>query len=154
MPARKQKVAATDNGSSDLGALAMRQTTIVTLYDPRFPGEERDTGYRVEIESIYSPAARDVITGVRTPLKIVGNDVDAKESSFSDSLPEQVIAVTRRWWKEGESTDAITLNGETMSATPENVRKVFENPEFAWMQRAVQAAYLNIAGFFGMPKTA
>ena len=154
MPRTSTKKAPPIADSSDLGALAMRQTAIVVFDDPRYPGENRDTGYRVEIESLFSNAARDVITGANEPLKIVNDTVDAVERTFSDTLPEQVIAVTRRWWKEGETTDTITLNGETMKATPENVRRVYSNPEFAWMQRKVQAAYLNLAGFFGAPKTA
>lgn len=146
---------------SDLGAFAMRQTAIVVLTDPRFPGEERDTGYRVEIESIYSNAAREAITGAVSRIKIVkegnGNGTakaEEVEHSFSETLPEQVIAVTKRWWKEGESTDTITLNGETMRATTENVRRVYEDPQFAWIQRKVQADYLSVAGFFGQQKTA
>lgn len=162
MPRTATKKKQTTNGSSDLGAFAMRQTAIVTLTDPRFPGEERDTGFRVEIESIYSNAAREVITGAVSKIKIVkdnGNGTEkaqeeAADRSFSETLPDQIIAVTKRWWKEGESTDTITLNGETMKATPENVRKVYENPEFAWIQRKVQADYLSVAGFFGPPKTA
>lgn len=153
MPPRTKKVAAIHD-AGDLGALAMRQTAIVKLTDPRFPGENRDTGYRVEIESLYSAAAHDVITGARAPLKIVDDKVDAAQTSFTDTLPEQVIAVTRRWWKEGVSTDTITLHGEEMQASPANVRKVYENPEFAWIQRQVQGAYLNLAGFFDTPKTA
>lgn len=156
--ATKKKTAPTTD--SDLSAFAMRQTAIVTLTDPRFPGEDRDTGFRVEIESIYSNTAREVITGAVSQIKIVkgnsnGHAPEAEaERTFSDTLPEQVIAVTKRWWKEGETTDTITLHGETMRATPENVRKVYENPEFAWIQRKVQADYLSIAGFFGPPKTA
>lgn len=154
MPRPKKNAAPITTDDADLGSLAMRQTAVVELTDPRFPGENRDTGYRVEIESFYSNAARDVITGVRAPLKIVDKEVEAKDVSFSESLPEQVIAVTRRWWKEGTSTDTITLRGVTMTATPENVRKVYEDPEFAWFRAQVQAGYLNLTGFFDTPKTA
>lgn len=144
---------------NDLGALAMRQTAVVALTDPRYPGQNRDSGYRVEIESYYSQAARDVISGTRAPLTIVKGELEEGHESedddrFGETLPEQLIAVTQRWWKEGASTDTITLRGETMTATPENVRKVYEDPEFAWMRGQVQRAYLHLSGFFEQPKTA
>lgn len=150
----------TDAPIDDLGALAMRQTATVPLTDPRYPGKNIDSGYRILIESYYSQTARDIISGARASLQIVKGEVDDTDEaedadrSFSETLPEQLIAVTRRWWKEGKSTDTITLNGVTMQATPENVRKVYEDPEFSWMRNQVQRAYLQLSVFFEPPKTA
>lgn len=137
---------------SDLGALALRETSTVILYHPA--DYVTDTGYRVEIKSIYSDEAKAVIQAqadkneAEQPPRVEG-EPEPKDTSFTDSLPEQVIAVTVRWWKEGESTDTITLNGEVLRASPENVRRVYDDPQFRWIRNAVQAHYLGRANFFG-----
>lgn len=132
--------------SSDLGALALRETSVVTLYSPVSHLTKVDTGYRVEIKSLYSDEARNAVTAYRAA-HTEGDEEGI--AAFSDSLPEQVIAVTVRWWKEGESTDTITLNGEVLTASPENVRRVYDDPQFRWIPAAVQSHYLEIANFFG-----
>jgi hypothetical protein len=132
----------------DLNVLAMKQTAIVTLYAPNDPSV--DTGFRIEIASMYSDEARDAVRNISKPLALV--DGEAHEPTFTDSLFEQTVAVTKRWWVEGEPYETIVLDGVELEPTPENVRAVYSDPRYVWIQREVQAAYLELGRFFGASK--
>ncbi len=142
----------------DLAELFENETAIVSLPDPRdvFRKEKRDSGFRVEIGPLWSPEAQEIGRERRDGIrKLPDGSVDTSDPAFDETILEQVIAVTKRWWKEGESPDGITLRGEFLAPTPENVRKVYTHPRLRWIYTEVKDVYLDRSRFFGeRPKTA
>lgn len=126
----------------DLASRFAAPTAVVEVYDPADLGAKRDTGIRVEISSVYSDEARAAAASLQN---VEGADWNA-------ALFEQSVAITRRWWDENGPADAIVIDGEDVAATPENVRRVFTDPRTAWLQKQVQAAYLDLSRFFPKPK--
>jgi hypothetical protein len=130
----------------DLASRYASESRVVVITDP--VDGKTDTGLRVEIGSIYTNEARAAYRA----LALVKDG--AKEQPIEDTFVEQTIAVTRRWWDVNGSPDGIVIDGELHEATPDTVRAVYTDPRTSWVQRQVQAAYLDFAGFFVAPKTA
>jgi hypothetical protein len=146
------KIPAPKSPRFDLASRYAADSVDVVIYDPAALGEKVDTGMRVRIKSLYSKEARDAALGARSQLKLVDGEVDASDADFEKNLFEQTVAITESWWIEGESTDAIYVAGEWIACTPETVREVYSDPRTAWVQKQVQAAYLDVARFFGASK--
>lgn len=139
-------------------ALASRyaaETTILTIYDPAETMSLIDTGLRIEIKSVYSPEAREAILRANAALKIVDGKVDASTVDWAVNLFEQTVAITVRWWDEHGPKDGI-LESPDAAPTPcteAHVRRIYADPRTGWLQKQVQAAYLDIGRFFPKPKT-
>jgi len=129
----------------DISTRKMVETIEVTLTDPMFPGEKRDTGGRIKILSARS---KEAIRAARSskPIRIEGDKLVSSEDDFSDNLVNQTIGVTVGW--------NLTDGEKPIACTPENVRALYTNPESAWIQGQVQAAYLDTSRFFVAAKTA
>lgn len=125
------------------------ETAIVTITDPAAIGQALDTGLRIEIKSLYSPEARDAIMKANAELA-----ADADRSNLAIDFFEQTVAITVRWWHEDGPSDGLleTPDGAPTPCTPENVRRIYGAPETAWLQKQVQAAYLDLGRFFPTPK--
>lgn len=135
------------------------------------PVDDTDTGIRIAIRSVYSKEARDAGRAARAQIVMdaKGNIVSSPAENL-DSIVAQTIGATAYWfhadlskpqrpdgtWEREEGFEDVLLldAGETIPCTPENVRKLYTEPRTVWIQRQVQAAYLDLAGFFDPPKTA
>lgn len=136
----------------DLAHYYAAETVDVVIYSPASIAEKVDTGMRVRIRSLYSKEARTAALNAKTQLKLVGGEVDASDADFEANLFEQTIAITDAWWVEGESPDTIYVAGEWVPCTPDTVRALYTDPRTQWVQKQVQAAYLDVARFFGASK--
>lgn len=143
--------AANPSPGDDLADLFENETATVTIYDPRdkYVVEKRDTGFRVEIGALWSPEAQEIARENRGRLKLVDGNPDPEDPALNDTIFEQVIAVTKRWWKVGKTEEGIIVDGELLACTPENVRKVYTHPRLGWLYDDVRAAYLDRSRFFG-----
>lgn len=126
----------------DLASRFAAPTAVVSVYDPADPAAKLDTGLRVEISSVYSDESRAAVAAMQ----------DTEGADWNTALFEQTVAITRRWWDENGPADAMVIDGEEVAATPENVRRVFTDPRTAWLQKQVQAAYLDLSRFFPKPR--
>lgn len=138
----------------DLADRYAAPTADVTIVDPADLTAKIDTGLRVRIRSMYSDEAKQAATSERAKLKLVDGKVDASDAQWEANLFEQTVAIVEAWWDENGAPDAIQVAGALLPCTPENVRQVFSDPRTAWLQKQVQAAYLDIGRFFPKPKTA
>lgn len=141
----------------DLADLFANETAVVSIYDPRDeylkPEDRRDTGFRVEIAPLWSPEAREVAQKNRDRIRLVDGEVDADDQGFKDSLLEQLIVVTKRWWHIDAPDQPITLHGEALECTPENKRAVYTNPRLeSTFFAQVRSGYLDRSRFFGQPQ--
>lgn len=125
------------------------ETAVVTITDPAAPGQAIDTGLRVEIKSLYSPEARDAVQKANAQLA-----ADAEQIDWAVNLFEQTVAITVRWWHEDGPADGLleTPDGPPTPCTPDAVRRIYGAPETGWLQKQVQAAYLDLGRFFPTPK--
>lgn len=142
---------------TDLADLFARETAVIEIFDPRVLGKvKRDTGLRVEVSSIYSRTAKDAAAIHTSKLTLLEDGaVDENDPALPDSVLEQVIACTRRWWAEPDSPDGLIIAGETVPCTPEEVRRIYTDPRTEWFYHQVRDGYLRVANFFGgPPKTA
>lgn len=137
----------------DLASRYAADRVTVPIFDPADIAAKRDTGLRVEICSLYSKEARDAAIGARTKLKLVDGKIDAADADFEQNLFEQTVAVVTRWWDENGDPAALLVDGEMLPCTPKNVRRLFSDPRTAWLQKQVQAAYLDLSRFFATPKS-
>lgn len=142
---------------TDLAQLFANRTAVITIYDPRdeFKKVKRDTGFRWEIAPVWSPEAQAVVEQYRDQLRRVDGKLDLTDPKLDESLREQIIAVTKGFWQEPDSPDGITLDGELLTPTAENARRILTHPDLWWLAQDVQAAYLERGSFFGArPKSA
>jgi hypothetical protein len=146
------------SGVTDLSELFARKTAVVTIYDPRDDGkaERRDTGYRFEIAPRWSPEAQKAVDDFRDQLRrLESGEVDRADPKLEEALREQIVAVTKRFWQEPDSPDGIILEGELLTPSPENARKLYTHPDLWWLYEDVVSAYVERDRFFGAgPKTA
>lgn len=136
----------------DLTELFENETTVVTIYDSRdrFAKVRRDTGLRVEIGPFWSEDAQEIALERRDGIrKRPDGSVDTDDPAFDESVFEQIVRVTKRWWKEPDSPEGIRLNGELLPCTPENVRMIYAHPKLRSVYAQVRAAYLETERFFG-----
>jgi hypothetical protein len=141
----------------DLAELFANKTAVITIWDPRdeYSVVKRDTGFRWEIAPVWSREAQDVVEKYRDQLRRVDGKVDLTDPKLEESLREQIVAVTKRFWQEPDSLDGIVLEGELLRPSPENAQKILTHPDLWWLAQDVQAAYLERGLFFGArPKTA
>jgi hypothetical protein len=104
---------------------------------------------------VWSREAQDVVEKYRDQLRRVDGKVDLTDPKLEESLREQIVAVTKRFWQEPDSLDGIVLEGELLRPSPENAQKILTHPDLWWLAQDVQAAYLERGLFFGArPKTA
>ena len=125
----------------DLSSRYMAETLDVpimdTLVDPT-----QETGMVWTITSQFSKQARNAaLAATKVRLDTKGNVVADAVADFDDSLIEQLVAVTLSW-------RGVTVNGEPLACTPENVRALLTDERTAWMRPQVQAAYLSLSRFF------
>lgn len=137
----------------DLSTRYAADRVTISILDPADITTKTDTGLRVEICSLYSKEARDAAIGARTKLKLVDGKIDAADADFEMNLFEQTVAVVTRWWDENGAPDALLVDGVELPCTPENIRRLFSDPRTAWLQKQVQAAYLDLSRFFATPKS-
>ena len=140
-------------GGFDLASRYPTETIVIPLTDPNVLTEQDDTGLREEIASLYSPEARDAIRA-KPGLALVDGEVQAAPATMDETFLEQTIAVTKRWWDEHGPSDGWLIDGDVVPCTPETVRRIYTDPRTAWVQKQVQRRYLDVAGFFGVSKTA
>ena len=139
----------------DLASRYAKDTVEVTIYDPVDLSAKLDTGIRIGIKSIYSKEARTAAQAARAKIQIVDDKVVSSEAELDEAFLEQTIGATVYWKADDdEYSDSLLIGGEKVPCTPDTVRQLYTNPQTAWIQRQVQAAYLNLAGFFEPPKTA
>lgn len=173
----KEVTAYSPNGSNgtkpkvfDLSQRFARAAVEVVIYDPAEPGEKVDTGIRIGIKSAYSKEARDAATAARSKIVLDDNgNVVSTPAENLDSIAEQTIGATVYWfhadlskprrpdgtWEREEGFEDVLLVGsERIPCTPDTVRKLYTDERSAWIARPVQLAFVNVAGFFGPPKTA
>ena len=117
----------------------------VPIMDPADLSAKIDTGARIVIRSLYSKEARAAAVGARARLKLVDGKVDATDADFEANLFEQTIAVTVGW-------SGIEEHGVALLFSPEVCRRIYEDPRTQWVQKQVQAAYLDIGRFFPTSK--
>lgn len=129
----------------DLASRYAADTVEVAIVDPADLAAKLDTGARITIRSLYSKEARDAALAARNTLKLVDGTVDATDADFEQHLFEQTVAVTVGW-------SGFVVDGETIPCTPATVRALYSDPRTAWVQKQVQAAYLDIGRFFGTRK--
>lgn len=130
----------------DLASRYAADTVDVVIMDPADLSAKIDTGFRITIRSLYSDAAREAANAEHARLKIVDGKIDASDADFAHNLFEQTIAVTVGW--------NLVENGVALACTPDEVRRIYGTPRTAWVQKQVQATYLDLGRFFGAPKTA
>lgn len=153
----------------DLSTRYARDTVEVTIYDPSEPAAKIDTGIRIGIKSMYSREVRAAAQAARAKIQIVDDKVVSSESELDEAFLEQTIGATAYWFhadlsqpqradgswvRDPEFADVLLIEGARVPCTPETVRTLYTAPRTAWIQRKVQADYLNLAGFFETPKTA
>lgn len=165
-PTATGPVLVTENGNGtaaprsdvkDLSELFANRSAVITIYDPRDRNlvVKRDTGFRWEIAPVWSPEAEAVKAQYRDKIRRVDGRIDLTDPTFDESVREQIIRVTKRFWQEPDSPDGIVLDGELLTPTPENARTILTHPDLWWLFEDVQAAYLERERFFGArPKTA
>lgn len=156
----------------DLGRRRAHKTSEVVLFDPL---TRKDTGIRIGISSVYSKEARDAARAAAERQAIAnrakGRPADADDDAEEDeedaevqsNIVEQTIGVTKYWfhadtdqpqrpdgtWVPLEGfEDVLLIDGKRLSCTPDNVRKLYTDPELNWIQRRVQDWYLEIQNFF------
>jgi hypothetical protein len=140
----------------DISQRFARDTVEVPIYDPVDLSEKIDTGIRIGIKSVYSKEARNAALAARAKIEL---DKDGKvissEADTTDAILEQTIGATVYWKADDdEYSEHLLISGEKIPCNPGTVRQLYTDPQTAWIQRQVQAAYLDLAGFFGPPKTA
>lgn len=142
----------------DLAELFAKKTTVITIYDPRDDDKpvKRDTGYRFEIAPRWSPEAQQVIDDYRDQLRrLDSGEVDRSDPKLNEAVLEQIVAITKRFWQEPDSPKGIILDGELLTPSAENARKLYSHPELQWLFEDVVIAYADRDRFFGeRPKTA
>lgn len=163
-PAKKRELAITPGAGtpprsnvSDLAELFANKTAVITIWDPRdeFAEVKRDTGYRWEIAPVWSAEAQEVVEKYQNQIRRVNGKVDFTDPTLATSLLEQIIAVTKRFWQEPDSPDGIILDGELLTPSPANARKLLTHPELQWLYHDVLQVYVERGSFFGRrPKTA
>jgi hypothetical protein len=149
--------AAERSNVKDLSELFANRTAVITIYDPRdeYKTVKRDTGFRWEIAPVWSPEAEEIKEQYRDQIRRVDGKIDLTDPKLDESLREQIVRVTKRFWQEPDSPSGIILDGELLTPTPENARKILTHPDLWWLYQDVQAAYLERGSFFGArPKTA
>jgi len=134
-------------------ALASRyaaDTADVVIYDPADLAAKIDTGLRVRIKSLYSKEARDAVQKAQAALTLEDGTVDDKQIDWAVNLFEQTVAITVAWWDENGSPDGIveTPDADPTPCTEAHVRRIYDDPRTGWMQKQVQAAYLDLGRFF------
>jgi hypothetical protein len=141
--------------SEDLANLFESTTRELKIPDPRvISGTPVYSKFRIEISSIRSERARDAARAHREMLTLKDGKIDENDPALEDFLREQVVAATTRWWQTDRTEDGIVVDKEVLACTPENVRRVYQMPELAWLYRYVHANVFNTADFFGKrPKT-
>ena len=141
----------------DLAELFANKTAVITIYDPRdeYAPVKRDTGYRWEIAPVWSREAQDVVEKYRDQIRRIDGKVDFADPKLEESLLEQIVACTKRFWQEPDSPEGILCEGELLTPSPENARRLLTHPDLWWLKQDVQAGYLERGLFFGArPKTA
>lgn len=142
---------------TDLAQLFANRTAVITIYDPRdeYRTVKRDTGFRWEIAPVWSPEAQEIQEKYRDRIRRVDGKVDLTDPVLDESVREQIVRVTKRFWQEPDSLDGILLDGELLTPTAENARKILTHPDLWWLAEAMQEAYLKRSNFFGArPKSA
>jgi hypothetical protein len=146
------------SGVTDLAELFAKKTTILAIDDPRDVGKpvRRDTGYRFEIAPRWSPEAQQVVDDYRDQIRRLENGaIDRTDPKLQDALVDQLVAVTKRFWQEPDSPNGIILEGELLTPSAENTRKLITHPALEWLLEALILGYTNRDLFFGArPKTA
>jgi hypothetical protein len=136
---------ASGNGNGkvfDLASRYMAEEIDIPILDPI---DSSPTGMVWTITSQFSKEARGAsIKAATLRLNAKGEIEEDSKTAVSDTLLEQLIAVTRRW-------NAVA-NGESVPCTPENVRTVLTDDRTAWIRPQVQSAYLSLSRFFGNAK--
>ena len=142
----------------DLSELFAQKTATITIYDPRDADKpvKRDTGYRFEIAPRWSPEAQKVVDDYRDQLRrLESGEVDRTDPKLEEAIVEQLVAVTKRFWQEPDSPTGILCDGELLTPSPENARKLYTHPDLTWLFEDVVVAWSNRNLFFGeQPKTA
>jgi hypothetical protein len=139
----------------DLSQRFVRDVVEVPIMDPVDVTAKIDTGIRIAIRSVYSKEAKAAAAAARSQIIVDDNGkVVSTPNETIDALLEQTIGATAYWKADDdEYADSLLIDGEKVPCTPETVRKLYTDPQTAWIQRQVQTAYLNLAGFFVKPKT-
>lgn len=153
----------------DLSQRFVRDVVEVVIYDPAEPGEKIDTGLRIGLRSVYSKEARAAAQSARSQIVLdEKGEVISSPAENVDAILEQTIGATAYWfhadlskpqrpdgtWAREEGyEDVFFIDGEKIPCTPETVRALYTDDKTRWIARPLQLAFLNIAGFFGKPKT-
>lgn len=150
----RQLTTATTKKTFDFATRYAAPSTVVTINDPASTlAKDVDTGVRIRILSIYSKEAREAAVAAQAAIQLDAAGEPIAGGATPDTLLEQTIAITTEWWVEGETTDQILIDGEFVKCTPDRVRALYTDPRTKWVQRQVQAVYLDLARFFDAPKT-
>jgi hypothetical protein len=126
----------------DLASRYMAEELDVPILDPV---DGSPTGIVWTIASQFSKDARAASMRSTTIRLNAKGEVEAEsKDELTDSILEQLIAVTRRW--------NIVVSGAPLACTPENARALLTEERTAWMRPQVQSAYLSLSRFFGSAK--
>ena len=125
-------------------------TADVVIYDPADLGAKIDTGLRVRIKSLYSNEAREAVQKATAALTLADGKVEYTQIDWAVNLFEQTVAITVAWWDENGAPDGIceAADAPPTPCTEPNVRRIYDDPRTGWMQKQVQAAYLDLGRFF------
>ena len=131
-------------------------TAVVTIYDPADLSAKIDTGLRVRIKSVYSEEAKQALLAATAAVEVTGGEVKPGATDWAANLFEQTVAITVGWWDEHGPKDGIceTADAPPTPCTAEHVRRIYADPKTGWMQKQVQAAYLDLGLFFPLSKAA
>jgi hypothetical protein len=139
------------SGVKDLSELFANRTAVITIYDPRdeYLTVKRDTGFRFELAPVWSPEAQKVVDEYRDKIRRIDGKIDQADPKLAESVLNQIITVTKRFWQEPDSPDGIILDGVLLTPSPENARKIYTHPDLWWLYEDLQVAYMERGRFFG-----
>lgn len=135
----KSTQAASKSKGFDISTRYAQESVAVPIMDPT--DLSVDTGARIVIRSLYSEEAQASQQEHSGKIIIVDGKVDTKTLDFAASLFEQTLAVTVGW-------EHIEIDGKPLVFSKDAARKLYTDPRTAWVQKQIQAAYLDIGRFF------
>ena len=131
----------------DLNELKLKDTAVVEILHP-VTGEP--LGIRITIHSSDSDVARNMIRAQATTrlhhLRSKKRSILTQEEVEAEGT-EYLVKCTVGW-------EGVEENGTPLSATPENLRRVYSTPAYRWLRQQVDEAIAERGLFFDIkPKS-
>lgn len=120
----------------DISTRRMAAFIDVPIMDPLNPDTE--TGMVVRMRSPKSAEMREAAAAWYANH---APDGTLQKNQWGEFILEMACAATESW-------SGVTNGGDPLSATPENIRALYEHAESAWIGEQVAAAYTDKSRFF------